>query len=101
MRFRHRRAITEPRLVKGDGETISLTSLEEGESGEMAFAYGGCGLVRRLAEMGLTPGVEVKLLRRCPFRGPLQIEVRGVALALGYGIASKVFVKPLRKEPDG
>jgi Fe2+ transport system protein FeoA len=64
-------------------------------------ALGGFGLVRRLAEMGLTPGVEVKLLRRCPFRGPLEVEVRGVALALGYGVASKVFVKPLRTESDG
>lgn len=67
----------------------------------VAYAFGGFGLVRRLAEMGLTPGVEVKLLRKGPFRGPLQIEVRGVALALGYGVASKVFVKPLKDKPDG
>jgi ferrous iron transport protein A len=51
--------------------------------------------------MGLTPGVEVKLLRKCSFRGPLEIEVRGVALALGYGVASKVFVRPLKAESDG
>jgi len=67
----------------------------------VAYAFGGFGLVRRLAEMGLTPGVEVKLLRKGPFRGPLQIEVRGVALALGYGVASKVFVTPLKDKPDG
>jgi ferrous iron transport protein A len=51
--------------------------------------------------MGLTPGVEVRLLRKCPFCGPVQIEVRGVELALGYGIASKVFVKLAKAELDG
>jgi len=82
-------------------ETISLTNLREGERGVITHAFGGFGLVRRLAEMGLTPGVEVKLLRKGPFRGPMQVEVRGVALALGYGIASKVFVRPLKAESNG
>ncbi|MBX5328682.1 MAG: FeoA family protein [Candidatus Bathyarchaeota archaeon] len=101
MRFRHRRAITEPQAVTAHKEAFSLTCLEEGKSGVIVYAHGGYGLVRRLAEMGLTPGVEVKLIRKCPFRGPLEIEVRGTALALGYGVASKVFVKPSRTEANG
>jgi len=80
---------------------VSLTSLPEGAKGVVAHAIGGYGLIRRLAEMGLTPGVEVKLNKKCPFRGPVEVEVRGVTLALGYGVASKIFVKPLRKEPNG
>ncbi|MDI6848077.1 MAG: FeoA family protein, partial [Candidatus Bathyarchaeia archaeon] len=72
-----------PRGIKG---VISLISLREGEKGVIAYAVGGFGLVRRLAEMGLTPSVEVKLLRKGPFHGPVQIEVRGVGLALGYGV---------------
>lgn len=79
-----------PRNMEG---VISLTSLHEGEVGAVAYTIGGFGLVRRLAEMGLTPGVEIKVLRRGPFRGPFEIEVRGVALALGRGVASKVFVR--------
>lgn len=84
-----------------NAEIVSLTSLPEGARGVIAHATGGFGLVRRLAEMGLTPGVEVKLLKKCPFRGPVEVEVRGVALALGYGVASKIFVKPLKAQPDG
>jgi ferrous iron transport protein A len=80
---------------------MSLTSLCEGEKAIITHAYGGGGVTRRLAEMGLTPGVEVRLLRKCPFCGPVQIEVRGVELALGYGIASKVFVKLAKAELDG
>jgi len=74
-------------------ETSSLIELHPGERGIVAFALGGYGLVRRLADMGLTPGTEVTVVRNAPFRGPIEVAVRGVSLALGYGIASKVFVK--------
>jgi len=76
-------------------ETSSLADLNQGEKGVVAFALGGHGLVRRLAEMGLTPGTEVTLVRSAPLRGPIEISVRGVSLALGRGVASKVFVKRL------
>jgi Fe2+ transport system protein FeoA len=79
---------------------ISLTALQEGQTGILAHTFGGYGIVRRLAEMGLTPGIEVKLIRKCPFHGPLQVEVRGVAVALGYGVAAKVFVRPLKANQD-
>jgi Fe2+ transport system protein FeoA len=51
--------------------------------------------------MGLTPGIEVKVLRKCPFNGPVELEVRGVAIALGHGVASKVFVRQLKAEANG
>jgi Fe2+ transport system protein FeoA len=82
-------------------QIVSLINLPEGTKCVVAHAIGGFGLIRRLAEMGLTPGVEVKVTKKCPFRGPVEVEVRGVALALGYGVASKIFVKPLRKESNG
>lgn len=87
-----------PRNMEG---VVSLTSLREGQIGVVAYAAGGFGLVRRLAEMGLTPGVKVKVLRRGALRGPLEIEVRGVALALGRGVASRVYVRPLGTGSNG
>jgi len=100
MRFRNRRKPKRGNPPSNE-EVISLISLREGETGVITHASGGFGLVRRLAEMGLIPGEEVKLLRKGPFRGPLEIEIMGVALALGYGVASKVFVKPLKEESNG
>jgi len=82
-------------------DVISLTSLHEGETGVVVHTFGGFGLVRRLAEMGLTPGVKVKVLRKGPFRGPFEIEVRGVALALGRGVASRVLIRLLKAESNG
>jgi Fe2+ transport system protein FeoA len=100
MRLRNRGNV-EKGNPEGNEEVISLISLREGERATIAHALGGFGIVRRLAEMGLTPGVEVKLLRKCPFCGPLEVEVRGVALALGYGVSSKVFVRPLKADSNG
>lgn len=92
-RRRRLRKKSNPRNLEN---VVSLTCLCDGEMAVIAYTVGGFGLVRRLAEMGLTPGVKVKVLRKGPFRGPFEIEVRGVALALGYGVASRVFVKPVR-----
>ena len=82
---------------KNKAELCALTDLDEGEKGIIVRAVGGYGLVRRLAEMGLTPGTEVKLLKKGPFGGPIEVEVRGVALALGRGVASRVIVKPVKE----
>jgi ferrous iron transport protein A len=98
MQFRHRGKKPE---IENKNEAVAIISLNEGERGIVSHAVGGFGLLRRLAEMGLTPGTEVKVLRKGLFSGPVEIEVRGVALALGHGVASKVFVKPLRKESNG
>mgnify|MGYP005831226193 CR=1 FL=1 len=101
MQFRHRRQHHIQKQSLAINEAFSLICLCEGEKAVISHARGGYGLVKRLAEMGLTPGVEVKLVRKCPFHGPVQVEVRGVVLALGYGVASKVFVKPSKAEPNG
>lgn len=85
--------------AEGNEGLCALTELAEGEKGVVVKALGGFGLVRRLAEMGLTPGTEVKLVKKGSFSGPVEVEVRGVALALGRGVASKVLVKPVKDEP--
>ncbi|MEM3607278.1 MAG: FeoA domain-containing protein [Candidatus Bathyarchaeia archaeon] len=77
-------------------DTVPLSSLKPGESGIVSYYLGGKGLLRRLAEMGLTPGVEVSIVKTAPLRGPVQVSVRGYSLALGRGVASRIFVKPLR-----
>lgn len=74
-------------------EISPLNTLSEGERGKIVYIYGGRGLVRRLADMGLTPGVEVVVLRRAFLNGPVEITVRGTNLALGYGVAKRIFIK--------
>jgi ferrous iron transport protein A len=98
MQIRPRRNLPKSKVVQvPDGER-SLAELKEGTKGIITRAAGTANVVRRLSDMGLTPGCEVKLIRKCSFHGPIEVEVRGVALALGYQLASEVYIHPL-KEP--
>lgn len=73
-------------------EVAPLLSLNIGEVGEIVLIRGGRGLIQRLFDMGLTPGTEVKILRKAPF-GPIEISVRGYHLVLGQGIVNRIWVK--------
>ena len=75
---------------------VPLTCLKEGVKVVMAHSSGNGNVVRRLSEMGLTPGCELQILRKCSFHGPIEVEVRGVALALGYDLASQILVQDLK-----
>ncbi|MEM2920986.1 MAG: FeoA family protein [Candidatus Bathyarchaeia archaeon] len=79
---------------------LPLTSLRDGESGVITSIkprgsgkYGGLGLQRRLLEMGLTPGTEVMIIKSSPFGGPLEVQVRGSRLAIGRGVAERIYVR--------
>jgi len=62
-----------------------------GEVVKVVSINAGWGLQRRLADMGLTPGVKVKMVNK-QGRGPVLLELRGSRLALGHGIAHKIMV---------
>jgi DtxR family Mn-dependent transcriptional regulator len=73
---------------------LALSELKSGQSGKINFIRGGHTVLQRLLDMGLTPGTKITLLKSAPFEGPIEISVRGSKLAIGRGIASKVFVDP-------
>jgi len=95
MQFRHRHG-SQSQAPDLSSNKVTLAALPEGARATMVQTIGGLGVVRRLSEMGLTPGCEIKLLRKCSFHGPIEIELRGVSLAIGYGLALQIFVQPLK-----
>ncbi|ERM92592.1 MAG: Protein, probably involved in Fe2+ transport [Caldanaerobacter subterraneus] len=76
-----------------ENEVINLLELRENEEGEIVFIDAGRMAAQRLSDMGLVPGTRVKLVRRGPLRGPVELEVRNSHLVIGYGLASKIYVK--------
>lgn len=74
-------------------DLVSVRSLSENQSGKVAFIRGGQQVVKRMLDLGLTPGTEVKVIRAAPFKGPVQIGVRGTQFAIGQQIADKIFVE--------
>jgi len=75
------------------GKELFLINLKPDEDAELISILGGQMVTKRLADLGLTPGTKIKVLRKASFFGPIEIEVRGSKLVLGRGIASKILVK--------
>jgi DtxR family Mn-dependent transcriptional regulator len=74
-------------------DTTSLIELKDGQTGIIVSLLGGKNLTKRLADLGLKTGTEVKVIGRTLFSGPIQIEVRGSRLVIGAGLASKILVE--------
>jgi ferrous iron transport protein A len=71
----------------------ALNELDDGQTAYIVSVLGGRNLTKRLADLGITSGTEVKIIRRTLFSGPLQVEVAGSRLVLGWGLASKILVE--------
>jgi len=77
---------------------IPLTALKDGEAGIIMSISGGgygrrWGFEKRLADLGLTPGTRIIVVKAAPFHGPIEVLVRGSRLALGRGISDRILVK--------
>lgn len=68
-----------------------LSMLSPDESGIVYRIVAGKGLTLRLAEMGITPGVLVKVVHNDS--GPLLLLVRDSRIVLGRGVAMKILVE--------
>ena len=68
-----------------------LSRVKTGETVTVIALGAGWGLQRRLADMGLTPGVRVKVISGGR-PGQMVVEVRGSRMALGHGITTKILV---------
>ena len=90
----HQRAEGERPLPPGaPSNVVPLTSLLDGQKGVILFIGGGRGASQRLADLGLTPRTEITVVKSALFHGPLMVSVRGTTLAIGRGIAARVFVR--------
>jgi len=72
---------------------VSLTELEDGQAAVIITVNGGRQLIKRLADLGITSGTEVKIIRKTLLSGPVQVEVSGSRLVLGWGLANKIVVE--------
>lgn len=79
-----------PLTALRDGESGIITSIKIGQGRGLGR---GWGFKRRLMDMGLTPGTRVRVIKSAPFHGPLEVSVRGYRLALGRGMAERIFVE--------
>ena len=80
-------------IQKRSENVVALSALKEKQEGTISFIRGENRILRRLCDMGLTPGTRISISRIAPLRGPVEVCVRGCKLALGEEIASNVFIE--------
>ena len=70
-----------------------LTECEKGEEVIVLNVNAGLRAKRRLANLGILPGAKIKKKKDAPFRGPVEVIVKGSSLVIGRGLASKIIVQ--------
>ena len=76
----------------------NLDSLEAGKEGYIvSIECEDKALRSHILNMGLTPGVEVKLIKTAPMGDPLEIRVRGYELTIRKSEASKIIIADIHE----
>ena len=70
-----------------------LNSLLPGEVAIINKFKKGNHLQTRFAEMGLIPGLQLRLVKKAPFHGTLEIKIRSFYMSLRWEDASQIMVK--------
>jgi len=71
---------------------MPLSMVRTGEKVKLLAIHSGRGLQRRLADMGLVPGVELEVISNGG-HGPFIIAVKNTRLLLGRGMAHHIEVE--------
>ncbi len=89
-RFMHRSG---GRFKPGENQ-LTLAQLKNGQSGTVIEIQGGRRMVDRLNALGIIPGKKITKTSAMLMRGPVTVEVDRVEVAIGFGMASRVVIKP-------
>ncbi len=69
-----------------------LNRLEPGDTAIIREFKEDAKLQSRLVEMGALPGVKVRMIKKAPFRGPLEVKIRSYHLSLRFKDAGHILV---------
>ena len=72
-----------------------LQSLQPGARARLVHMGGERGFRRRLMELGLLPGTELRVVRRVDVGALVELEVRGAHLSLRQSEAGELLVAPI------
>ena len=99
---RNRRVILSQGVSKEDdisSNSLTLARAVQGRKYKIERVSGGYGLNSRLLSIGFLPGEVISVINQSGW-GPLTVSIKGSKIALGRGIAHKIFVQELDQESD-
>lgn len=72
---------------------MTLKELKPGEAGTVISIGEKGPMRRRIMDMGVTPGAEVKVIKIAPLGDPIEVNIRGYELSLRKDEAQQIQVK--------
>ncbi len=69
---------------------MTLRELKPGEEGKVSRIGDKGPIKRRIMDMGVTPGVMVKVIKVAPLGDPIEVNVRGYELSLRKDEAAQI-----------
>jgi Fe2+ transport system protein FeoA len=70
----------------------TLSSLEPGDTAIIKQFEGKSQLQSRLVEMGALSGIKIRMIKKTPFHGPLEVKIRSYHLSLRWQDAAQILV---------
>ena len=72
---------------------MTLRDLKPGQQGKVTSISTTGAMKRRLMDMGVTPGVEIRVVKVAPLGDPVEVNVRGYELSLRKDEAAQIQVQ--------
>ena len=72
---------------------IDLTKLQPGKSATVVEIQGGHNMLKKVQSMGIRPGKRITKVSSHFWRGPQTIQIGKARVAVGYGMAERIFVE--------
>lgn len=79
-------------MTRNRNDRQTLVDVPPGGSARVTAVTGTGRVTRRLLEMGVVPGVELKVVKAAPFGDPIEVHLRGYSLAMRRTEAAAVEV---------
>ena len=86
-------AVADP---SADAEATTLDAIKRGGKASIIKITGGGNIRRRLLDMGLVPGAEVRVMRIASLGDPVEYGIKGTAIAMRRTDADSVLVEEVR-----
>jgi ferrous iron transport protein A len=78
-----------------DKGLMDLTRLEDGKTGCVAEIRGGASASQKLHAIGIVPGRALEKISKAFMKGPVVVIVGTTRIAIGHGLAKKIFITPI------
>ncbi|MDI9612514.1 MAG: FeoA family protein [Acidobacteriota bacterium] len=82
-----------------EGDLVTAAEMADGQQGVVVRVDGEQMMQDRLEALGIRPGRKIRKVSSAFMKGPTVIEVEGCSIAVGFGMASRIFAKTEQTAP--